>query len=223
MLRVRVPAAKGNSFRASRLASELVALEGVTRAEANPLTGSVLVWYEKEMTDGLACLVPLRSSGVGILVRWRVDADHAGTSQRNLWKLDRLGRSLKNLIDIVNELLQRKVGLKSLSDPIDTTTSHGRLTFNIFASLAEFEKDVIRERTNAGLTAARARGRIGGRPKGLTPGAEQIACAAETLYREGKLSSQQIADRLRISKTTLYVYLRHRGVPISAYKQQAKT
>ena len=189
MLRVRVPAAKGNSFRASRLASELVALEGVTRAEANPLTGSVLVWYEKEMTDGLACL----------------------------------GRSLKNLIDIVNELLQRKVGLKSLSDPIDTTTSHGRLTFNIFASLAEFEKDVIRERTNAGLTAARARGRIGGRPKGLTPGAEQIACAAETLYREGKLSSQQIADRLRISKTTLYVYLRHRGVPISAYKQQAKT
>ena len=76
-----------------------------------------------------------------------------------IWKLDRLGRSLKNLIDIVNELLLRKVGLKSLNDPIDTTTSHGRLTFNIFASLAEFERDVIRERTNAGLTAARARGR----------------------------------------------------------------
>ena len=83
-----------------------------------------------------------------------------------IWKLDRLGRSLKNLIDIVNELLLRKVGLKSLNDPIDTTHSHGRLTFNIFASLAEFERDVIRERTNAGLTAARARGRTGGRPKG---------------------------------------------------------
>lgn len=139
-----------------------------------------------------------------------------------IWKLDRLGRSLKNLIDIVNDLLQRKVGLKSLGDPIDTTTSQGRLTFNIFASLAEFERDVIRERTNAGLTAARARGRQGGRPKGLAASAEQTACAAETLYREGKLSSQQIADRLRISKTTLYVYLRHRGVPISAYnhKQQ---
>jgi DNA invertase Pin-like site-specific DNA recombinase len=137
-----------------------------------------------------------------------------------IWKLDRLGRSLKNLIEIVNELLQRKVGLKSLNDPIDTTTSHGRLTFNIFASLAEFERDCIRERTNAGLTAARARGRTGGRPKGLSDGAVQIACAAETLYREGKLSSQQIADRLRISKSTLYAYLRHRGVPISAYKQQ---
>lgn len=75
-----------------------------------------------------------------------------------IWKLDRLGRSLKNLIDIVNELLQRKVGLKSLNDPIDTTTSHGRLTFNLFAALAEFERDIIRERTNAGLMAARARG-----------------------------------------------------------------
>ncbi len=135
-----------------------------------------------------------------------------------IWKLDRLGRSLRNLIDIVSELLQRKIGLQSLGDPIDTTTSHGKLTFNIFASLAEFERDLIRERTNAGLTAARARGRMGGRPKGLPPGAEQTACAAETLYREGTLSSQQIADRLHISKSTLYAYLRHRGVPISAYK-----
>ena len=139
-----------------------------------------------------------------------------------IWKLDRLGRSLKNLIEIVSDLIQRKVGLKSLNDPIDTTTSHGRLTFNLFAALAEFERDIIRERTNAGLTAARARGRTGGRPKGLSEGAEQTACAAETLYREGKLSSQQIADRLRISKSTLYAYLRHRGVPISAYKPQPK-
>jgi DNA invertase Pin-like site-specific DNA recombinase len=138
-----------------------------------------------------------------------------------IWKLDRLGRSLQNLIGIVNDLLQRKVGLKSLNDPIDTTTSHGRLIFNIFASLAEFERDVIRERTNAGLAAARARGRKGGRPRGLGNSAEQTACAAETLYREGKLSTQQIADRLRISKSTLYCYLRHRGVAIGAYKTQA--
>lgn len=140
-----------------------------------------------------------------------------------IWKLDRLGRSLKHLIEIVNELLQRKVGLKSLNDPIDTTTSHGRLTFNLFASLAEFERDILRERTNAGLMAARARGRKGGRPRGLTPGAEQTASAAETLYRERKLSSQQIADQLHISKSTLYAYLRHRGVTIGGYQEQRPT
>jgi DNA invertase Pin-like site-specific DNA recombinase len=84
----------------------------------------------------------------------------------------------------------------------------------MFASLAEFERDVIRERTQAGLSAARARGRKGGRPKGLSAQAEATACAAETLYREGKLSARQIADRLGIAKGTLYAYLRHRGVSI---------
>ena len=79
-----------------------------------------------------------------------------------IWKLDRLGRSLKHLIDVVGLLLQREVGLRSLNDPVDTTTAQGRLVFNLFASLAEFERDVIRERTQAGLTAARARGRKGG-------------------------------------------------------------
>jgi DNA invertase Pin-like site-specific DNA recombinase len=131
-----------------------------------------------------------------------------------IWKLDRLGRSLKHLVEVVNALMARKVGLKSLHDPIDTTTPQGRLIFNLFASLAEFEMDLIRERTQAGLSAARARGRNGGRPKGVPRSAEPTACAAETLYREGKLSSQQIADKLGISKTTLYSYLRHRSVPI---------
>jgi DNA invertase Pin-like site-specific DNA recombinase len=79
-----------------------------------------------------------------------------------IWKLDRLGRSLKHLIDVVGLLLQREVGLRSLNDPVDTTTAQGRLVFNLFASLAEFERDVIRERTQAGLTAARVRGRKGG-------------------------------------------------------------
>jgi DNA invertase Pin-like site-specific DNA recombinase len=83
---------------------------------------------------------------------------------------------------------------------------------------AEFERDVIRERTHAGLSAARARGRKGGRPKGVPINAESTACAAETLYREGKLSSQEIAGRLQISKSTLYSYLRHRGVPIGPYR-----
>ncbi len=131
-----------------------------------------------------------------------------------VWKLDRLGRSLKHLVETVNLLLQQDVGIKSLNDPIDTTTPQGRLVFNLFASLAEFERDVIRERTQAGLSAARARGRTGGRPKGLSQQAQSTACAAETLYREGKLSAQQIAEHLHISKSTLYAYLRHRGVPV---------
>jgi DNA invertase Pin-like site-specific DNA recombinase len=131
-----------------------------------------------------------------------------------IWKLDRLGRSLRHLVDLVGLLLEREVGLKSLNDPLDTTTSQGRLVFNLFASLAEFERDLIRERTQAGLLAARARGRLGGRPKGLPPAAEKTACAAETLYRERRLSVREIAAQLGIAKSTLYDYLRHRGVPI---------
>ncbi len=107
-----------------------------------------------------------------------------------IWKLDRLGRSLRHLIDVVSLLLEREVGLRSLNDPVDTTTAQGRLVFNLFALLSEFERDVIRERTQAGLTAARARGRKGGRPKGLPLKAEPTACAAETLYREGKMSGR---------------------------------
>lgn len=137
-----------------------------------------------------------------------------------IWKLDRLGRSLKHLVDMVGLLMDREIGLQSLHDPIDTTTSQGRLTFNIFASLAEFERDTIRERTHAGLAAARARGRNGGRPKGITPEAEATALAAETLYREGKLTTKQIATKLHISKSTLYAYLRYRRVAIGAYHRR---
>jgi DNA invertase Pin-like site-specific DNA recombinase len=140
-----------------------------------------------------------------------------------IWKLDRLGRSLQHLVDLVNDLMARKVGLKSLNDPIDTTTSHGRLTFNLFASLAEFERDVIRERTQAGLSAARARGRCGGRPPGITSQAESTAYAAEALYREGKLSAHEIAEKLRIAKSTLYTYLRHREVKIGPYRRPRDT
>jgi DNA invertase Pin-like site-specific DNA recombinase len=84
-----------------------------------------------------------------------------------IWKLDRLGRSLQHLVALIQLLINKNVGLCSLNDPIDTTTSQGRLIFNIFACLAEFEGDIIRERTQAGLNAARARGRLGGRPPGL--------------------------------------------------------
>jgi len=134
-----------------------------------------------------------------------------------IWKLDRLGRSLNHLISLVNNLIDKKIGLKSLNDAIDTTTAQGRLSFNLFASLAEFERDLIRERTQAGLTAARARGRHGGRPKGLPQKAEATACAAETLYKEGKLTVNEISQKLGIAKSTLYAYLRHRGVAIGSH------
>ncbi|MCL2875254.1 MAG: recombinase family protein [Betaproteobacteria bacterium] len=139
-----------------------------------------------------------------------------------IWKLDRMGRSLKHLVDLVGNLMERKVGLLSLNDPIDTTSVQGRFVFNLFASLAEFERELIRERTQAGLSAARARGRVGGRPKGLSPQAEATALAAETLYRERKLSVAAIAQKLHLSKSTLYSYLRHRGVEIGPHKKLAR-
>lgn len=131
-----------------------------------------------------------------------------------VYKLDRLGRSLIHLVNLVNKLMEDGIHLQSLTDNIDTSTSQGKLMFNVFASLAEFERDLIRERTQAGLKAARARGRLGGRPKGLSKEAEATSYAAAALYRERKLSVQQIADRLGISKMTLYKYLRLRGVEI---------
>ncbi len=140
-----------------------------------------------------------------------------------IWKLDRLGRSLKNLVGLVQQLLGKNIGICSLNDPIDTTHPQGRLIFNIFASLAEFERDLIRERTQAGLSAARMRGRTGGRPRGLSKKAETTACAAETLYKEGKLSVVNICKKLTISKSTLYKYLRYRNVQITYYKNKQET
>ena len=106
------------------------------------------------------------------------------------------------------------------NDPIDTTSAQGRLVFNLFASLAEFERELIRERTQAGLTAARERGRVGGRPKGMPAHAESTAMAAETLYRERRLSVNDIAKRLSIAKSTLYSYLRQRGVEIGKHARR---
>ena len=138
-----------------------------------------------------------------------------------IYKLDRLGRSLRHLLQVVADLQQRGVGLVSLTDALDTTTAQGRLIFNLFASLAEFERELIRERTHAGLASARARGRVGGRPPGLSEAAERTAIIAETLYREQQLGVNEIAQRLRISKVTLYKYLRHRGVVIHAQRPPA--
>jgi len=133
-----------------------------------------------------------------------------------VWKLDRMGRSLQHLIKVVNDLINNQVGIISLNDPIDTTTIQGKLMFNIFASLAEFEKDLIRERTMAGLSSARARGRMGGRPKGLSDEASKKACIAEALYQQKELSTEEIAKQLKISRTTLYSYLKHRNVKVGS-------
>lgn len=118
----------------------------------------------------------------------------------------RLGRSLAHLIGLVSDLEERQIGLLSLNDPVDTTTPQGRLVFRIFASLAEFEREVIRERTMAGLASARRRGQRLGRPSGLSKAAQQTARIAESLYKEKLYSVEQIARELSISKTTLYKY-----------------
>ena len=131
-----------------------------------------------------------------------------------IWKLDRLGRSLKDLVHLVTEIQSRGAALQSLNDAINTSTPGGKLTFHLFAALAEFERDIIRERTLAGLAAARARGRKGGRKKGLSKKAEHIAVVAEKLYTEETLTTAEICQELDISRSTLYRYLRHRGVKI---------
>ena len=132
-----------------------------------------------------------------------------------IWKLDRLGRSLRDLVNLVNEIQTKGAGLKSLNDSINTTTPHGKLTFYLFAALAEFERDMISERTKAGLAAARARGRKGGRPKGLSKAAKDKAMIAKTLYEQREMSISEICKYLSIAKSTLYKYLRFMGVEIN--------
>jgi DNA invertase Pin-like site-specific DNA recombinase len=124
-----------------------------------------------------------------------------------VWRLDRLGRSLKHLIETVGELEERGIGFQSLQESIDTTTSGGRLIFHIFGALAEFERNLIRERTMAGLQAARARGRKGGRPRALDNKRIQLAYQ---LYDERKQTVKEICEILGISKPTLYAYLSER-------------
>jgi DNA invertase Pin-like site-specific DNA recombinase len=122
-----------------------------------------------------------------------------------VWQLDRLGRSLRHLIDTISLLQKRGIGFRSLQEQIDTTTSRGKLVFHVFGALAEFERDLIRERTQAGLLAARARGRLGGRPKALDPRTVQIA---QALYHDKTNAIADICRTLRISRATLYRYVK---------------
>ena len=122
-----------------------------------------------------------------------------------VWRLDRLGRSLRDLIDIVNRMRRRDVAFRSLHESIDTTTPAGRLTFHVFAALAEFEAAVVRERTRAGLAAARRRGTRLGRPRTLGP--EQIEMA-RAMMKNPRLSARQVAEQLGVHRSTLYRSLR---------------
>lgn len=121
-----------------------------------------------------------------------------------VWRLDRLGRSLRHLITALNDLADREVGFRSLTEGFDTTTAGGRLLFNITGSLAEFERDLIVERTQAGLAAARARGRHGGRRTVMTP--EKMKLARE-MYDTHEYSVETIAQTIGVSRMTVYRHL----------------
>lgn len=130
-----------------------------------------------------------------------------------IWKLDRLGRSLQDLVKIVEGLNKKNIGLKVLTGhgaKIDTSTSHGKLIFGIFASLAEFERELIIERTKAGLAAARARGRLGGRPRKMDVNTLKIALSA---MKDRNTIANDLAKKLNITTTTLYYYVNSDGTP----------
>lgn len=122
-----------------------------------------------------------------------------------VYKLDRLGRSLKNLVGEIETLQSRGIGFKSLQENIDTTTSGGRLFFHVFAALAEFERDIIRERTQSGLAAARSRGRLGGRPKKLNEAQVQLL---RKLYADKANGIGEICKMFNIGKATLFRLVR---------------
>ncbi|WP_158784154.1 recombinase family protein [Pantoea sp. BAV 3049] len=121
-----------------------------------------------------------------------------------VWRLDRLSRSLKDLIEMVRQLESNNIGLKSLQESIDTTSSSGMLIFHVFGALAEFERNLTRERTQAGLQAARSRGRKGGRPKVLNKDKQALAVQ---LYDERKHTVTQICELMGVSRPTLYKYI----------------
>lgn len=121
-----------------------------------------------------------------------------------IWKLDRLARSMRQLITTIEDLHEKEMGLRSLTESIDTTTAGGRLIFHIFGALAQFERSVIQERTKAGLAAARARGKTGGRPASWT---EADTKAAKAMLRDPDISVEDVAKRMGVSPATLYRYI----------------
>lgn len=137
-----------------------------------------------------------------------------------VYKLDRLARSLKDLIELVSELALKKVEFVSLSDGINTGSAVGKLMFHLVGAFAEFERNIISERTKLGLASARARGRSGGKPKGISAAAQKTAVRAKVLYDEKKLSVEEICKVLEIkSKTTLYKYIKFENQRLEELKK----
>ncbi len=122
-----------------------------------------------------------------------------------VWRLDRLGRSLKQLIETNTQLQEQGIGFKSLQENIDTTSPGGKLIFHVFGALAEFERDLIKERTQAGLAAARSRGRVGGRPKALSTSKAEMA---RRMYADRHNSVNEICKTLGVSRLTLWRYVK---------------
>ncbi len=128
-----------------------------------------------------------------------------------VWRLDRLGRSLRDLIDTVTRLKNRQIEFRSLTENIDTSTPGGKLIFHIFGALAEFERDLIRERTQAGLVAARARGRKGGRPRSTALNTPTKVSMARSLFNDKTHAIGDICKTLGVSRATLYRYVSSKG------------
>ena len=137
-----------------------------------------------------------------------------------VWKLDRLGRSLPDLVKTMKNLTESGIGFQSLQEQIDTTTAGGKLIFHIFAALAEFERDLIRERTQAGLAAARARGRRGGRPRGVDQKKQKAAMA---LKKNSAYSIREICEIVGISRNTYYKYTREGTLPAPTKRNASQT
>lgn len=125
-----------------------------------------------------------------------------------VWKLDRLGRSLRHLIETITQLQERSIGFRSLTEQLDTSTSSGKLFFHVFGALAEFERDLICQRTLAGLAAARSRGRLGGHPKAEALNDGKKVALAQALYDDKRRSIAEICQTLRVSRATLYRYIK---------------
>jgi len=135
-----------------------------------------------------------------------------------VWRIDRLGRTTYELIKLMVEWKEMGVDFRSISEGIDTSTKMGRLWYMLSSVFAENEREILMERTLAGMEAARARGRVGGRPKGLTKKSKELAGLAATLYTSKKYTTKQICEQLKIgSKATLYNYLRHEGIEIEGW------
>lgn len=135
-----------------------------------------------------------------------------------VWRLDRLGRTTVQLIQLIEELSKKGIGLKSLTEPIDTSTATGTLVVQLFCVLAEHERNVLRERTHAGLSSARARGRVGGRPKGLSPRYAKIKDLVKKAYEGNNMTTEQIMSAFKItSRATLYRILEVSGANVNAF------